>query len=82
MHIKACKQNMKVIKTTVSLKIKIKEKSPFLWFDLSLYAITKTIYGQKEKLTLNLIKQTVTLYLRSITSYRAFILDCKFQKVF
>jgi len=36
---KACKQNMKVIKTTVSLKIEIKEKSPFLWFNLSLYAI-------------------------------------------
>jgi len=36
---KACQQNMKVTKTTVYLKIKINEKSPFLWFDLSLYAI-------------------------------------------
>jgi len=38
---KACKQNTKVIKTTVSLKIEIKEKYPFWWFDLSLYAIIK-----------------------------------------
>jgi len=55
---KACKQNMKVTKTTVSLKIKIKEKSPFLRFGLSLYAIIKNYKSTEGKLTLNLIKQT------------------------
>jgi len=72
----ACIQNMNRIKTTVSLKIEIKEKCPFLWFDLSVYAIIiKTIYHQKEKLMLNLIKQIVTLYVGSITSYGPFCLS-------
>ena len=70
---KACKQNMKVIKTTVSLKIEIKEKSPFLWFDLSLYAIIKNFISPEKELTLNLIKQTVTLYVGLTTSYTVFL---------
>ena len=47
---KACKKNMKVIKTTVSLKIEIKEKSPFLWFDLSLYAIIKNYISPEREI--------------------------------
>jgi len=66
---KACKQNMKVIKTTVSLKIEIKEKSLFCGVT---FQSLKTTYHQKEKLTLNLIKQTVTLHVGLITSHTAF----------
>ena len=47
---KACQQNMKVTKTTVYLKIKINEKSPFLWFDLSLYAIIKNYISPEREI--------------------------------
>jgi len=47
---KNCKQNIKVIKTTVSLKIEIKEKSPFLWFDLSLYTIIKNYISTEREI--------------------------------
>ena len=36
--------NIKLIKTSVSLKIEIKEKYTFLWFRLLLYVIVKSIY--------------------------------------
>ena len=41
---------MKVIKATVSLKIEIKEKTPFLWFDLSLYAIFKNYISSEREI--------------------------------
>ena len=47
---KACKQNVKVIKTIVTLKIEIKEKSPFLWFYLSLYAIIKNYISPEREI--------------------------------
>ena len=40
----ACMQNMKLIKTAISLKIEIKEKYIFLWFYLLLYVNCKNIY--------------------------------------
>jgi len=79
----ACKQNMKRIKTTISLDIEIKEKSPFLWFKLSVYAIIKNYISPKEKLMLNSIKQTVTLYMLDQSQVMGlFVLACKFQEVF
>jgi len=79
---KACKLNIKVIKTTVSLKIEIKEKSPFCGLTFHSMQSLKTTYQQKEKLMLNLIKQTVTLYVGSITSYRAFCLSLQVPRGF
>jgi len=63
---------MKVIKLPFLWKLRSKKNHLFCGLTFHSMQSLKTIYHQKEILMLNLIKQTVTLYVGSITSYSAF----------
>ena len=52
----ACVRSMKVIKTTVSLKIDIKEKTTFLWFDLLLCTIIKNYISAEREINIEFDK--------------------------
>ena len=52
----ACVQSMKVIKTTISLKIDIKEKTTFLWFDLPLCATIKNYVSPEREINIEFDK--------------------------
>ena len=81
---KAYKQNKKEIKITVSLKIDIKEKSPYCGLTFHSMQSFKTIYYQKEKLMLNFIKQTVSYMLNQTQVIGLFVLASPevFQSMF
>jgi len=74
---------MKVIKTNISLKIEIKEKSPFLWFDLSLYATLKSYISTEREINTEFDKINGNfIILDQSQVIGPFVLACKFQEVF
>ena len=78
--LEACKQNMMVIKTTAFfLKIEIKKNLLICGLTFHFMQSLKTVYQQKEKLTLHVL---VTYMLDQSQIIWLIILACKFQEVF